>query len=502
MLAKPLARSGWNTAAPPLDRVAGLLFLLISALYFMQAVRLASSAPYWMDEVLALWTSRLASPQAIWGALKQGSEFSPPLYALFLHQLQQWGITAPLGLRLPSILAVYGVALATGVLARRHVGAAPAALAAAIVLSGGLFGYAVQMRPYAMVTAAFAGALLLYDRPGRPMRARLIGMGLLLTLGIALHFYALLLVGVLAAVELVRARAERRAPSVPVLATLAAASATILLWWPILVAARAYAGADVAAPDYYAQPTIVALARSYVRLMGWQGVALVALLAASVLGARPKGTLYPMALVLTAVPALVFLFALLVSHSYADRYVLAGVIGVALLFAALAQALGRHAGPVSVALLAMLAAGTGWRDGGELAKADRIAALAAVRDAPGTLPIVTGSGLRYFELRQNLAIGDRLIFLDTPGDQPGDPTNRNQVMRWKAIDPTLSVRDAAAFLCSHPVFDLFVQPQDGGADPLPDWLVGKADFAMPGGGGAAVIRVRARPCPPPPAPRD
>lgn len=478
------------------DRAAVLLFALLSAIYAFQAVALAAHAPFWMDEILTLWTARLPSMAAVWAALEHGAEFTPPLYDWLIHALVQMGVTSPLGLRLPSILAIYLAALATGAIVRRHAGTAPAALAAGVVLASGLFSYAVQMRPYALVTAAFACALALYDRPGRASIARLAGIAALLALAIGLHFYALLLAGGLGLLELIRARAERRAICWRTLAAIGLACCSILLWLPILLAARAYSGGDVLAPGYYAQPVIGALLRTYAVLLGWLIVPLVALFVANAAMRRGTSPMRVTAFVIAAAPVGIFLFALLVSHSYADRYALAGGIGLGLLFASLTQQLGDRAAPVSVLLLGLLVAATPWRAGDEIAKADRHEALDAAASAPGNLPIVTGSGLRFFEIRENLPTGQRLVFLDTPSVASPDPTNRNQLLRWKTIDPRLPVADAQAFLCATPAFYLFAQPQDGGADTLPAWLAGRADFTPPPADRASLTLVHARPCNP------
>ncbi|MES2443023.1 MAG: hypothetical protein V4574_09345 [Pseudomonadota bacterium] len=494
MLAEALPETRVAPGVVTLDRAAVAAFALLSALYWVQAATLAANAPFWMDEILTLWTARLPDVAAIWSALLHGAEFTPPLYDLLLHALHQAGVTSPLGLRLPSIAAIYIAALAIGFMVRHHAGTAPAALAAGIVLSSGLFGYAVQARPYALVTAAFACALALYDRPGRASNRRLAAIALLLALAIGLHFYALLLAIGLALLELIRARTERRAPCRRTLAAIALAACSIMLWLPILLAARAYSGGDVGAPDYYAQPVPIALVRTYAVLLGWLALPLAGLLAAAIAVKQQTSPLRVTALVVAAAPIGVFAFALLVSHSYADRYALAGGIGIALLFASLAQQLGTRAAPASVVLLVLLIAGTPWRGTGEVAKPDRLEALAAIEAAPPALPVVTGSGLRFFEIRENTPIGERLIFLDTPGVPSRDPTNRNQVRRWKAIDSSLRVEDAQSFLCANPAFYLFAQPPDGGADDLPGWLAGRADFTPPPPGRATLTLVRARPC--------
>lgn len=495
MLAEALPRAQARLGQVTIDRLAISLFAVLSLVYFVQATTLAAHAPFWMDEILTLWTARLPDLASIWAALARGAEFTPPLYDWFIHAMQQAGVSSALGLRLPSIVAIYIAALATGAIAQRHAGTAPAALAAGIVLASGLFGYAVQVRPYALVTAAFACALALYDQRQPLSKPRLAAIALLLALAIGLHFYALLLVGAMALLELVRARGEGRPVSRGLIAALAVASSSILAWLPILMAARAFSGADTGAPDYYAQPVPLALVRTYAMLLGGLTLPLAGMLAASTLVPGKATQLRTTALVMSAVPLGVFAFALVVSHSYADRYALVGGIGIALLFASLAHQVGQRWRPVALIILTALLLATPWRDGGEIGKLDRLEALAVVEPVRDTLPIVTGSGLRFFELRENARTGAQMVFLDIAAASLGDPTNRNQVMRWKAIDPRLKVQNAAEFVCATPVFYLFAQPGDGGADALPGWLAGYADFTPPPANRASITLVHARPCP-------
>ena len=258
------------------DVLAVLLFLLVSVHYAVASITLAASAPLWMDEVLAVRTARLTDPAAIWHALVHGAEFSPPLYDMLLGRLHALGVDTPIGWRLPSIVAGYAAAIALGSIAWRRYGRVPAALAAGIVLSSGLFAYAVQARPYALLIAVFALALAIRERPAgaQPSPRRCALLALLLVVMVALHFYALLLVAVLVAIEL----AERRPPSRGVLAASAVAAASIAAWLPILVAAHHYSGADTGAPGYYARPTLDALLSSYALTLGWPALLLLGLL--------------------------------------------------------------------------------------------------------------------------------------------------------------------------------------------------------------------------------
>lgn len=473
------------------DVLAVLLFLLVSVHYAVASITLAASAPLWMDEVLAVRTARLTDPAAIWHALVHGAEFSPPLYDMLLGRLHALGVDTPIGWRLPSIVAGYAAAIALGSIAWRRYGRVPAALAAGIVLSSGLFAYAVQARPYALLIAVFALALAIRERPAgaQPSPRRCALLALLLVVMVALHFYALLLVAVLVAIEL----AERRPPSRGVLAASAVAAASIAAWLPILVAAHHYSGADTGAPGYYARPTLDALLSSYALTLGWPALLLLGLLIIVALR-RARALPVPVpALGLLTVPLVVFAFALLVSHSFTDRYVVSAALGAGLLAAWLVARLDENRRAIGLVALALLVPGNdAGRWGGEIAKRDRLDALDAVARVPGNAPIVTGSGLRFLEMAENARpeIARRLVYLDTPDIPSPDPTNRNQVLRWAAIDPRVRVAQARAFTCAHPALWLFAQPGPGGADTLPDWFARRFDMPDPPARRATVRPVR------------
>jgi hypothetical protein len=83
----------------------------------------------------------------------------------------------------------------------------------------------------------------------------------------------------------------------------------------------------------------------------------------------------------------------------------------------------------------------------------RIIALA--NRAPPELPLATGNGLRFLELREGTetATAQRLVFIRTPpGVDIPDPTNEHQVERWKTVDPRLPVMSLASFLAANSRF--------------------------------------------------
>jgi hypothetical protein len=187
------------------DAIAIVLTGLLSVSYFVTAVKFASVRPFWMDEVLSIWTARLPTVTAVWDALEKGSDFSPPLYILLLQKIIQLGAGSALMLRLPSILAVYVVGIAAFILMRRYYSPPLAALAMAICLVGGLFPFALEAHAYACVAACIGLVLVIWDVP--PDRApslwRAVAILVLLAIAIGMHFYAVLIAAAVGMMELV-----------------------------------------------------------------------------------------------------------------------------------------------------------------------------------------------------------------------------------------------------------------------------------------------------------
>jgi 4-amino-4-deoxy-L-arabinose transferase-like glycosyltransferase len=463
--AAPVRGPGWT------DRAA-LGLTAVAALAFLWLALAAARKPYWMDEVLAVWTARRGSVGAVWEALRQGAEFSPPLYHVLLRAILAAGFDDPVILRLPSILAIAVVALAAFVLVRRRFPLPLACLALVFCLSGPLFAFAIQARPYAGVAACFALACTLWDGPAeRPVSGpRALGIALLLGLAVGMHFYAILLVAALGLMELVWMLRHRRIRW-PVILALAAAAAALLPWLPIMRAASAYNHGDTAAPDYYARPTLARLVGTYVEMAGGDRllppvplamllVALGARLLARRRAAARTEDLGIVAGVLCAVPLLVFVFAAVVTGTFNARYVIVTVLGVGL-FVAQGVAAHRRGRVIACALIGVAAASLLWTAARPWTFR-REAAIDLAALAPAGLPIATGNGLRFFEIYDGAdpATRARLTFLQAPDlSRSPDPTNDHQVERWGRIDPALPIAPMDTFLAAHPEFLLYTDAQ-------------------------------------------
>jgi hypothetical protein len=447
-----------------LRRAEWLAPAIFLAAYLVVASAVAWHQPLWLDEILSLWTARLASVPDIYSALAHGSDFSPPTYLVLLHAVRGVAGENLLVLRLPSILAALLCGVGAFLLMRRYVGATRATLGMCLYLDG-LFEFAVQARAYTLVAACCTLALLLWDGLSREeLWQRYAGIALLLALAISLHFYAVLMVPCLGLIELIYSLKVRRIRYWSWCA-LGVAGASIFLWHGLMQQISRYCAGDAYSRNYYAQPSVERLGAilsdlflgSYALFVLM--VALLLLTAGRLLGeAEDKGEdagraasdapFCSITLGLFFFPIIVFVFSLLVTRTYNLRYLLTAMLGMsAMIVGGLpSNALLRRCLPGLALLAALLPLGALDLDGRPVEFAARV---------EGDCPIVIADGLQFFPLVEaaDPAIRRRVVYLTVPaGTDMGDPTAQHQIERWKEINPRLPVEGVEEFLLKNPKF--------------------------------------------------
>lgn len=454
--------------------------------YVVFALKAATTKPLWMDEVLSVWASRFGSPSEINQALMSGAQSSPPVYSVLLHYCAKIG-GSNLIFRLPSIFAVIFTAILSFVLLKRYLGAAPSVFASCLIMETlGPFG--LQARPYALVTACFVAALLLWDDfDVRPSLWRVVLIPLLLAIAVSLHFYAVLFVPCFGLIELLRTR-QKREFRLPLWIGLVLAGGSIFLWFPVMRATSHFTVEDVVASHAYGPtPTIPSLISIYsylfqgwgnIHLLGGLGINGVIILSAvgltalgsvhnSFLGthsaASPEGAakakslgqgeskFWLLVLASMILPFIVFVFSLIVTKTFNLRYGIAGSLGAAAILAEVLNGFPsfRRTVPSVLVIAAILTLIFGVPsielfDHGPLYNV-----------FPGTYPIVIADGSQFFQLQESSPVDfrSRLVYLALPPDvERGDATNEHAVMRWKKINSALPVEDVTAFLGKHKCF--------------------------------------------------
>jgi hypothetical protein len=478
------AEDRFCAVAPSERAIVVGLFTLLSAAYLYAAVARSIADHFWMDEVLAVVAARQPTLSGVWHAIWSGTDFSPPTYHYLLHGfVQLFGGDGRLIWRLPSIAAVYGAAACTYLLlVRCQVSRFAAAFGFGIVLSFGLFDYAIQVRQYALLSFCLAAALLLWstmdEARGRPLRA--FGLWFVLAVALALHFYGVVEVAVIGIAELVYLLSRRRLRRAVWLAVATTAPIELALY-PLARHLATFSGADSTAPAYYGQPAVGRLVGALFEIVGGGEFGSLMLLAAALiiglaqllkaadvpaaakLPARPSqaaalSDLQIVIIALCALPFVTFAFSLLVTNSFADRYVSAAALLPAIAAAYLVDKLAARR-VVTLALVPVIA---GILLNRVVHTTDPTGdALAVAQRASRPFPIVVGEGLLYIQLMEaaDPATRARLVYLKRPeGAVSPDPTNENEVLRLATFLPDYRVSEQTAFLDNTPDFYTLYRP--------------------------------------------
>ena len=453
---------------------AGVLLAVLLCLYVVTALRTSAVRALWMDEVLAAWIARLPAPGGIWDAVAHGGEFSPPTYHLFLHAWSALFGGSALALRAPSLLAALCCAASVYLLVRRRVGFPSAALAVAFTLELALYNFAIQARPYTLVTACFALALLAWDGAG-DARVRLwrpVTVALALSAAVSLHFYACLLVGTLILMEAGRTLAVRHLR--PALwAALAVPVLTLAAWFPLMRHILRYNAGDTGAAHYLARASLANLLSAYGDLLlGPNSALLLGLVLILAVGlvvrhvrrpdaaapadaeAAPDLDFDILTLGVVVIPLIVFVAGVLITRTFNERYALAAALGIAILYSRLIGRLPR--GGWIACLLLVISCGLWGIHALRSTAAEEDQDLALLGKASGQAPIVIGEGLHYLQLDEAAPadLRRRLVFLRMTGETSPDPTNEHQVERWAAIRPELAIEDLGKFVAGNRSFYL------------------------------------------------
>jgi hypothetical protein len=414
----------------------------------------AQSAPYWMDEVLAVLVARMPSVHDVLRADWLGGDTSPPAFHLLLH-----GCLAALGdgrwqARLLPAIAIAASAFCTWRMLRPR-GTALAAVAVATLVTGPSLDYALQARPYALELACMSLAALAWTFPeaGKRSLRRDFGLFLACAAAASLHAYGVLIPCALLAAEAARTVRDRRICRRTVAALLGGLAA-YAIWLPFLARYAAIAVADSASPRYYATPHVSELLASVRGLFGiWSGDAdfLIPLVACWFLWAAllSRGVRRPFVSVIRKwrpadedivavasllVPFGAYLVAVAVTHSFSERYALPGSLGAAILVARLA---GAAPSPAIASVSAVLACGFC-----ALERAPYVPPQQAVLRQAAAGRVVVSDPKAFIEAWEEAspALRQRLLYVAAPpGTAPDDWTDERQLLRWKDIQPDLPV---------------------------------------------------------------
>jgi 4-amino-4-deoxy-L-arabinose transferase-like glycosyltransferase len=167
---------------------------VMSALILYAAIRSlfeAATRPLWFDEIATTIIVRQNSVSAMWRALSRGVDGQPLTYYLIERLASLVTRNEQISFRIPSILAFSCLTICLFAFIRKRSGNTTALICSAIPLFTLLFDpFAVEARPYSVVTACLAIALVCYQHA--PSARCMILMGLSFALAQAFHYYSII----------------------------------------------------------------------------------------------------------------------------------------------------------------------------------------------------------------------------------------------------------------------------------------------------------------------
>jgi 4-amino-4-deoxy-L-arabinose transferase-like glycosyltransferase len=467
--------------------VGGLVILIAYAV--LRSLVGAAARPFWYDEACSVIVTRQSSLSGIWKALTHAADAQAPGFYLIERISTTFIRNQEIAFRLPSILGFCCITICLFIFTRRHAGGAFALVCAAIPFTTSLFNwYAIEARPYSLLVACIAIALVAYQRA--PSATWMFVMCLALAASIALNYYAVFAMVPFGLAE-IDVLVVRRRIRWGVWIALACGVVPLAIFWPLLAELKQYYGAHfwsgaslsglihIYGAFFMSSPPFGA-AIAAAALLGMIG--LIVLLAQNPEGAAVRTTTpaneYVLVLALVGLPAIGFLVAKLTHSGMTERYVLAAVLGISLAAGCIFPLLDRRSLNLAVgflvALLAVQEASFWVAHKHQLTTFESPAeSLASLVTSVGyqELPVVISDGLEYLPIALYAAPpwSERFVFLADPPTAlifAGNESLDKELIVLRSFAP-LRVYDYPAFASQQRAFLLYSSNGSGG-DPQ-DW---------------------------------
>jgi Dolichyl-phosphate-mannose-protein mannosyltransferase len=456
--------------------------------------------PLWYDEICTLLIAQQKHLSVLWQAVVHGADGQPLAFYLLERTVAAFIHNENLACRGVSILGFAVTLVCLFVAVRTRKGPAIALVCAAIPLATILFDMlAVEARPYSLLVACIAFAIVCYQRV--PARRWVILFGLSLVLAQSFHYFA-----VFAFVPFFLAEAAycglTRELRRGVWIALLSGFVPLALFWPALSAMQKYMG-----PHFWAKPTLELALGSYswyfltpeekpgLYLAAIAGIAvLFTMLAAarkSSRGERPAGApVHELTLVLglLGLPLLGFAIAALAHGAMTARYMAPSILGFALALGFTLPTL-RHWGfllPAAIAALLLLMIVPQerqfWSDyNGQFVSPAEFVQDFVTAGGHSDLPVVVSDAHDFLQLQQycDPAWRKRFVSVLDPTQAvvyTGNDTADQQLAILRRYT-ALPIYDFQPFLAEHPAFLVYSGGDGLGGDWWPRRLQ-KAGFKV------------------------
>lgn len=471
--------------------------LLLSAIVIVALARCVWEADRQMgfDELFTYYIARLGSFTEILRAVP--ADGNPPLYYLLAHACLQFVGQPELAIRLPSVVALAATLLCTYAFVRRRCDAVSALFATFALSTAYIRFFGSEARPYALMLAFTAGALVCWQAAAERRSGRLpalAGMAAAIAGAIASHHYGVFHVGIpLALGEATRLVRQRRFDW-PLYAAGVVGAAMLALTLPLIRQTNHVFLDLVSQSSTFAfKPSLAGLATYTHMVDRWFLTAFVMLLALAwiVLPRTEKlrGPPVPVHEVAAAIGVALLLPILLAvtwatTGYFKPRYVIGTSIGIAVLLGYATYAAGRRGRQGAVAALLTMVLMTAIWTGARIVRGINGTAMpfdvmtgatagSVLAALPDDRPLVVGSPsvwMRTWWYAQP-DLRKRLHYLLDPAyaARAGNPLGELSISANRAIVPSpLDAFDA--FTREHRSFLLYCQGMDVICEDDDDWI--------------------------------
>ena len=411
------------------DRLAVWALWILLAYTLVRNVFAALARPFWFDELITVAIAGQHRLLAVWNGTGKAKDANPPPFYILEKLFSTLPGNEHLVYRLASILGFACMLACIFIFIKRRFGGPLALLCSStLLLTPFLRPYAVEARPYSLVAASLAFALVCYQQA--PSIGWMILMAAALTTAETLHYYSIFAFVPFAAAELaVSLRIQRMRWSIWI--ALAAGFAPLAVFWPLLNGLRHFYSSHIWDP-----PSLFATANTYSLLFRTSvpiALGMVACLSATAffLSDPPPsktenasiGAVSDRWLVIAflALPILVFVITKLMHGAYTERYVLPALFGLPLSLAYVLRCLNRK-GLALAAIFILAAVGLQetffWQSAIHDARhfaspAEPVEKLVA-RAGFAELPVVVSDGEDYLQLAHYSRDSKRFLSLVDP----------------------------------------------------------------------------------------
>jgi mannosyltransferase len=165
---------------------------ILATFYFVTSIYIASHRVFWFDELFTIHIARLPDIKGIWTALGHGADSLPPTYYMVVRLFGDLFGNSEVVARLPSALALAAGLLLIFDCARRLTDGLHGLIALSVATCSFLPYYGYEARSYAIYFMLSALALWVWLGTRDDKKWSAVFFGVVLCLGVAMHYYFVL----------------------------------------------------------------------------------------------------------------------------------------------------------------------------------------------------------------------------------------------------------------------------------------------------------------------